>query len=280
MLLPAEGEAMLWEAAPAAAGTGDRVAAGADSTTAAEPLPAIVPDLEFGVHAPGGLWLRGQGLDVELAGDLTLRLQEGVPGLTGQLEALQGTMRQLGHVFQLERGLITFHGDEPQPDPQLDLRLGVKVSGTQVWITLGGRATEPQLEFSSEPPLSDGDIVSLLLFGKTADELDEGQAGLVADRAGQIALSYGATALQEAVAKEVGLDVVTVGPGSAGDETTTLTVGKYLSPRVLVRYEQILDEESGFYLHLDYRISGPLKLHTQVSQGQASGAEFAWEKDF
>jgi len=100
------------------------------------------------------------------------------------------------------------------------------------------------------------------------------------DRAGEIALAYGATRLQEAVAKETGLDVVQIGPSEGGADATSLTVGKYLSPKVLVRFEQILDEESGFYVHLDYRISGPVKLHTQVSQGQASGAEIAWEKDF
>ncbi len=277
-LLPASGDAMLWEAG--AVDSSGVVVTEPDTSGGESPLPQIVPDLEFAVHAPGGLWLRGQGLDVELAGDLVIDVQDGTPGIEGQLEAVQGTMRQLGHVFRLERGLITFYADAPEPDPHLDLQLGVRVSGYEIEIMLTGTASEPRLAFGSEPPLSDGDIMSLLLFGKTSDELDEGQAGLLADRAGQIALAYGASRLQEAVAREVGLDVVQIGPREDDSETTTLTVGKYLSPRVLVRYEQILDDQSGFYVHLDYRISGPLKLHTQVSQGEESGAEFAWEKDY
>lgn len=277
-LLPADGEAMLWELTPP--DTVATAAASVDSSDVAVLTQAILPELEFKVTCPGRLWLRGQGLDIELAGDLTLRLKEGLPAIEGELEAVQGTMTQLGHVFRLQRGRIVFYADENALDPELDLALGVRVKDYSVRILVGGSANEPTLAFESDPELTDGDIVSLLLFGYTADELDEGQSSLLAERAGQIAAAYGANALAESVAKEIGVDVLSIAPREGDEDTTALTVGKYLSPRVLVRYEQLLDEESAFFVHLDYHFWRELKLHTQVSQGEQSGAELKWSTDW
>jgi hypothetical protein len=282
-LLPTGGDALLWDEArfdSLAIAVDDSLAAAADTTASAQLAQTILPDLTFNITCPGRLWLRGQGLDVELAGDLVLRLKGGKPTIEGELEAEQGTMRQLGHVFRLERGRIVFYADESTLDPELDLQLGVRVNDYQVRIIIAGTATEPTLDFESDPDLPVGDIMSVLLFGRTADELDEGQTDLLADRAGQIAAAYGSVALTESVAKEVGLDVLTIAPRDDDDQTTALTVGKYLNPQVLVRYEQLLDEESAFFVHLDYSFWKDLELHTQVSQGQESGAEIKWEHDW
>jgi hypothetical protein len=277
VLLPTSGEAMLWSAAPAVP---DTALADAEVDTSTSALAAILPDLEFKVRAPGGLWLRGQGLDVELVGDLVLRMQGGAPALEGELNAANGTMRQLGHVFNLERGRVVFYADEGDLDPELDLALGVKIKGVAIKIILSGTANQPDLAFQSDPEMSDGDIISLLLFGFTSDELDEGQAGLLAERAGELAAAYGSVALQERVAKELGVDVLTIAPSSGDDEATSLTVGKYLNPKVLVRYEQVLDDESAFFVHLDYAFWNDFKLHNQVSQGSDSGIELKWERDW
>ncbi len=286
-LLPAKGDAMLWTTS--ADVPRDSVAQEKESgpgseevsaVSAGDSLSAAPPELAVAIRCPGGLWLRGQGLDVELAGDLMLRVRDGKPALGGELEAVQGTIKQLGHVFELERGQVVFYADEADLDPDLDLVLGVQVSPYVIRIEVTGTANQPQLAFSSEPELSEGDIISTLLFGKPADELDEGQSGLLADRATEIAASYGASKLQERVAKQLGLDVVSISPKSGESETTTLTVGKYLNPKVMVRYEQLLRESSAFFVHLDYLLARQLKVHTQVSQGEASGVELKWERNW
>ncbi|MDY0109522.1 MAG: translocation/assembly module TamB domain-containing protein [Candidatus Krumholzibacteria bacterium] len=304
VLLPAAGDALLWHgAAPAAAAAPNgpvaaAVAAAADTTVgsahrrageageaavaepAASALPSSLPDLVFSVTSPGGLWLRGQGLDVELAGDLALLLRGGRIAVEGELQAVQGTMRQLGHLFRLERGRVVFDGSETELNPELDLSLGVRVGQYAIGILLGGTATAPTLRFTSDPELSEGDILGTLLFGKPLDELDEGQSGLLASRAAQIAAAYGSTRLQESLARQLGVDVVSLAPREGDEETTALTVGKYLSPRVMLRYEQLLREGSAFFVHLDYAFAGAFRLHTQVSQGEESGVQLKWLRDW
>lgn len=279
ILLPVTGEALLWTAAAPAAGSPVAVTS-ADSTGLPEPLPDILPDLTFSITCPGNLWLRGQGLDVELAGDLALYTRDGVPALGGELRAVQGTMRQLGHVFTLERGRLVFYADEAELNPELELVLEVRIESYLIAIQLTGTANEPELDFTSEPELSDGDIMATLLFGKPLDELDEGQSALLVNRAGDIAAAYGSVKLQEGLGRELGLDVLTIAPREDDSETTALTVGKYLDPQVMVYYEQLLREESAFYLHLNYSFLPTFKLHTQISQGEESGVELKWEQDW
>ena len=45
-------------------------------------------------------WLRGRGLDVELAGQLQLALQEGAPTVVGELGPVGGVLVVLGRTFQ------------------------------------------------------------------------------------------------------------------------------------------------------------------------------------
>ncbi len=277
-LLPTKGDAMLWKP-----GQGIDTVNGdgaAQPTRGSSPATGVLPDLEFALTAPGGLWLRGQGLDIELAGDLVLRLRDGAPALEGQLKALGGTMRQLGHVFRLERGLVTFYADEANLDPELDLVLSVKVAGNQIQILLGGTANKPELDLESDTGLSDGDIMALLLFGRTVDELDDGQSGLLTQRARQLAAAYGSQSVQQNVARQLGVDVLSIMPADTNEDASALTVGKYLSPKVLVRYEQLLSAQSAFFVHLDYSFWRDVKLHSQISQGDASGLELKWQIDW
>ncbi|HOX25544.1 MAG TPA: translocation/assembly module TamB domain-containing protein [Candidatus Krumholzibacteria bacterium] len=279
-LLPASGDALLWQSAT---GRADSLAnAAADSLPPPAAGPSFLPDLVFTVFCPGALWLRGNGLDAELEGDLTVRLSGGRPTIEGELDAKQGTLQQLGRVFRLRRGRVIFSADESKLDPELDLSLDTAVSGYLITVTLSGTASRPVLEFTSSPDLGEGDIVSVLLFGKTSSELNEGQANLMAERAGQIATAYGSTRLQEAVGRELGVDVLTIAPREDDSETNALTIGKYLSPKVMVSYEQLMRQESAFLVHLNFSLSAnqDWKLHTQVSQGEASGVEIKWEKDW
>ncbi len=289
-LLPPAGEALLWQTsatpppvivdpdAPAATGPAPADTRGAPAPPGA--LPRVLPDLVLTLTSPGDLWLRGQGLDIELAGDLSLLLRGDHIAVEGELTAVQGTMRQLGHLFRLQRGRVVFDGSETELNPELDLALGVRVGQYDIGILLGGTALSPTLSFTSAPELSDGDILAALLFGKPLDELDEGQTGLLASRAAQIAAAYGSARLQDSLARQLGVDVLTIAPREGDEETTALTVGKYLSPRVLVRYEQLLREGSAFFVHLDYAFAGAFRLHTQVSQGEQSGVQLKWLRDW
>lgn len=274
-LLPVFGPALLWPEAAAAA----------DTTPVAKRPPAqrtpTARDvaLEFLVECPGNLWLRGQGLEVELEGELNASWQDGRPALVGRLGAKRGTFRFLGRVFVIERGEATFLGDLAT-DPYLDLALTAELGGIEYRIELTGAALRPSLALSSDPEMSQGDIMASLLFGKPLDDLNEGQEQLLKQRTSQVLLAYGAVRLQDQLSRRLGVDLVTINQGVRDDQASSLVLGKYLSPKVLLSYEQFLDADSAFRVRLEYDLSRSFDIQTTVGQGDASGIDLLWSRDY
>jgi hypothetical protein len=137
---------------------------------------SVTPNLDVTVAIPSGLWLRGQGLEVELAGDLRI-IQEGLqPDLSGDLKAIRGFLRFLGRTFFIDRGSVSFFGGE-DINPVLDLKLATRVEEIEVGIRFGGTLRKPEMELSSNPEMSEGDIISVLLFSRPLAELSNDQMG-------------------------------------------------------------------------------------------------------
>jgi translocation and assembly module TamB len=216
-------------------------------------------------------------MDIELAGDLRVVQKGSNPTVTGTLKAQQGRLSFLGRTFSVDRGEVTFFGDD-ELNPSLDIRLTTKVGGTEVIVTFTGTAEEPKLELTSTPELSEADIMSVLLFGDSSDKLTGDQLELVGQRAAAIAATYGAAEVEGMLAGPLGVDMLTLNP-SGPEGSTTVMVGKYLSRRALLKYEQALDSEAGFFVTLEYTLMRNLTLETMAGT-QQSGAEINWSKDY
>jgi autotransporter translocation and assembly factor TamB len=305
-LLPAEGEAVLWadettvvmetqdpeerESTPEeeeGAGSGappDSAAAPPRAEPPGSPPPPdaatadFAPELNVKITIPNSIFLRGRELQVELRGELHLDYRNGQPVVLGELEATRGTLRFLGRQFQVKRGFVTFYGD-PETDPVLDLTLEARISGTTYRISVTGEAAKPDLELSSDPSMSDGDIVASILFGKPIDQLDEGQENLLQARMVAILAQYGASSVSADLTRALGVDMISY-DDTAGNGSGALTIGKYLNPRTLVKYEQIIDREIAYLLRLEYALTEALKLETAFGQGTASGVGLEWSRDY
>lgn len=63
----------------------------------------------------------------------------------------------------------------------LDGLVKYKAAEASITIRLLGTAEKPQVVFESDPPLSQNDIIAMLVFGKSPDELDADQTATVAN---------------------------------------------------------------------------------------------------
>ncbi len=279
-LHPTEGAALLLESAAASPGGNpegspapavDSLAA-ASAGTSSSRGPAVDLDLELLI--PGEIWVQGRGLKLELGGDLHLRILPGAlptdpPAVSGTVELLRGGYKFMGRRFEVERGEITLYG-QLEPDPDLDIVLRSELPDAIVRIVVSGSARDPLLSLSSEPELSEGEILSLLMTGGgAAGEVD----------AGALLTGLGLAELQQRVAGRLGLDTVEYHMGGGEGDAGSLVVGKYLSPRLMIRYEQGLGEASAFLVKLDYLLSRRFKLETSYAAGGESGVEVFWTRE-
>jgi hypothetical protein len=262
------GTALLWEMAGGPA-PGDGAMEGSSS-----PLDSL--DLEVEILLPERLRVRGGDLDMEGRGQVMVRMAAGETKLQGDLEAVSGTFRLLGRNFDVQSGKVSWYGDGAL-SPELDLELATRVDNTLVTIRLTGSLESPRLAMTSEPALEEGEIMALLLFRRSGQELDNQQQDFLQRQATRLATDFGMEAVQAQLSRHLGLDLLRL-DSTGEDGLGTLLVGKYLGPRVLLRFEQSLSQQDLYRLNVEYVLSRHLRLDTATGSRGQSGISLSWNR--
>jgi translocation and assembly module TamB len=232
---------------------------------------------------PDNLILRGRDLrtnasalglgDVNLTagGDFTL-VREGTnaPVLLGTISTVRGTYDFQGRRFQVLRdGTITFRGETPV-DPALNVTAEREISGIVAHVTVGGTMREPQLTLSSQPPLDQTDILSLIVFNQPANRLGEGQTANLGERAAQIAGGFVVTPIASSLGRALNVDVLEVDPSGDDNAGPTVTIGQQVGEKLFVRFRQMFGVRDVSEFQLEYQLTNILRLQGSFAEGQTS----------
>ncbi len=117
---------------------------------AAEAAPPFAATLDIKLHDAGQTFVRGDGLDSEWKGDLTVAGTSAMPLVTGQLSSITGTFSVLGKDFTIQRGLVYFTGST---DPSFDIQAQAQTSDVTATVSVQGTPEKPTLTLSSTPSL-------------------------------------------------------------------------------------------------------------------------------
>jgi translocation and assembly module TamB len=134
--------------------------------------------LDVAIESPGRVFTRGRGLDAEWALDLRLAGTARAPRLSGRATAVRGAIALSGQPFEIEDAVITFNGDP------LDARITMTAVRDTPDLTarmrLIGTARNPEVSFTSEPPLPEDEILPQVLFGRSVEDLSPFEAAQLA----------------------------------------------------------------------------------------------------
>jgi hypothetical protein len=137
------------------------------------------PTFEFDLRitAPESIAVYNRNIQADLSANLNLSGTDIVPIIGGQIEVARGAFAyKYRRDFRINQGIITF--DDPiRPDPRLDI-LGVsETGGYRVFMAITGRASDPRIDLSIDPPTSDEgvpltkvDILVLLSTGSLPEK--------------------------------------------------------------------------------------------------------------
>jgi translocation and assembly module TamB len=162
------------------------------------------------------------GKDVEVRKGTSLRIAlDGNPVLvisdkarmTGQLRLTRGFLDVQGHHFDIEKGTVTFVGDEPGNPQILVTAVWKAPEGSLVYADFTGPLKTGKVRLRSEPAHSQNEIISLIMFGSTDGQTsssyqsqDQGGAG-TAGKAGAAAGGFASEGLSKGLNDLTGLDV-------------------------------------------------------------------------
>ncbi len=197
------------------------------------------------------LQMRGLGIDTLLRGELRVSRPGGKWALAGTVRAVNGTFANYGQKLVIDRGVINFNGapsdmrlDIEATRPNLDVRVGVAVTGPLQNL---------RVRLFSEPEMSNNEKLSWLLLGRASDGLGKTDTALV-QRAAFALLAGDGDGGPGAITRAFGIDDLGLRQTDGDTRETVVSVGKQLSKRVYIAYEQNLATSTGSF-QVTYRIA-------------------------
>jgi outer membrane protein assembly complex protein YaeT len=184
------------------------------------------------------------------------------PGLTGRIDIEEGAeLRLREREYSIDRGVITFTNDQAI-EPILDIQTTTKVADYTITMQISGdvtRKVDTVLTCGEcDPPLSEADIVSLIVTGHTIEKAGASGAQVAKEQA----LSYVAGELGASIGGEagraLGLSQVRIEPNLIAGEaepTARLTLGKDITPKLDFVYSMNLRNSSDQIWIADYDLT-------------------------
>ncbi len=208
------------------------------------------------------------GLTGRLTGSIAIRSgYDAITRGTGELSIAGGTYLAYARKLDIQRGRLIFTGG-PIDNPGVDLRAVKVFPDVTAGVNVRGTLLQPRMSFFSEPPLTQSQIVSLILAGGSLETTQKG--------AGNVALAQAGALLASQVGSHVGIPDVSLESDTTNE--TSLVLGRYLSPRLYVSYGISLTEQLNT-LKLRYTLGDHWTVKTEVGQGvngQVSGIDLEY----
>jgi translocation and assembly module TamB len=199
--------------------------------------------------------------------DLVARGTVADPALVGQIVLDEGGRVQFRDVrYDIEAGTVTFANARGFA-PIIDIRARAEVKGYDLIVSLVGTWPRIQTSFSSDPPLPDESVIALLLTGTAPSSRPESDtaSSIVSVGAG-IAAGAATGVLTRPTQKffkleRFEIDPIFTGAGQLSDVRST--VGKQVTPNLLVTYSQSFDTSKQPVVQFEWRLSNNFVLRGQ-----------------
>ena len=203
--------------------------------------------------------------DMYLQGQVKFEGTLGEPKASGKLSVNKGHVKYLKNRFKITEGQAKFVTGSVIPE--LNVRSMANVKNYRVSLQAEGPATQMRLKLTSEPNLSERQIISLLTFGRNVGNA----SGVTSDDANALltsslqSLAFGY--IEDVLQDTLGLDLVNITTGSLDGKDSrdfqeknnfNVTIGKYVVPDLMVTLTRGLKNDHvsyGFQYDINRNVS-------------------------
>lgn len=212
--------------------------------------------LNLRLRASDNVWAENSLGRIRARLDLVISGTVANPIITGEIEAISGTVYFQDRDFNVIRGRLSFF-NPLVIDPYLDFLGEAYVKDYHVLFSLSGLVSNLKPEFSSSPALPQEEILSLLALGESYQRRYSFDATQMSTAS---LISYELAKKPESL---LSLDRFRLDPflmGSTSELTARLTVGKRLSKNFLILYSTNLATQREEIVRLEWELTGGLSL--------------------
>ncbi len=265
--------------------------------------PSAIAGMPFDlkIRIPNQFFIRGYGLECEWQWELTIGGDSLKPSIIGSLAPVRGYFEFYAKEFQFTGGDISFNGGTT---PILNLELTYSGPTITAIIKAMGSANNPQISLESRPPMPRDEILSQVLFGKSASSISRFEAIQLAAAVRDLT-NFGSRGGLDAlgtVRSSLGLDVLRLGgsendrqrraselTGSMAQEIAgnsasreesddfSVEAGKYINDNVYLGLEH--SGVSGAAVRVEIELRPNVSVEARTSQ-ESSRVGIGWKKDY
>lgn len=240
--------------------------------SAPRPGPAIALDVTL--KAPRRIYLRGRGLDLEVSLDARVTGTSAAPVLSGMARVVQGEYDFAGKRFEFDDRGVVYLSTNPAAI-RLDLTATRDDPSLTAVVRIRGTAEKPEITLTSTPVLPNDEVLSQVLFGRSASQLSPLEAAQLASALSALAGGGGFDVIG-GLRNFAGLDRLAL---VGGDESgASVAGGKYLSEDIYL--ELIGGGRTGPSAQVEWRVNRRLSLTSRLTGQGDTRLAVRWRRDY
>jgi translocation and assembly module TamB len=223
------------------------------------------------------LTVQGLGFDGKVNGQVHVTTDKaGELRAEGKLSAKDATYLAYGQRLDVDPGELVFAG--PVENPTLSITAWRRNQAVEAGVQISGTARAPRAQLVSQPSVPDGEKLSWLVLGRPPDDATKADLALLQAAAGALLPRGSSVPLTRRIARAVGLDDITL-RGNSELAERVVAVGKRLSDRLYVSYEQAVGAAAANLVKLDYTLSRrwSLRAETGTITGLGLFYRYSWD---
>lgn len=194
----------------------------------------IVSNLTINIH--DDVRLDAYGLKTNLRGLLNIRQESGDLGLFGQINLLRGKYASFGQDLLIRKGMISFSSMPSQPMLEIEAIRNpesMESSGVVAGIRVIGLADNPTIKLFSEPSMSQDQVLSYVLTGRSLERSGESGGSISAALLGLGLAKSGK--LVGGIGQAFGIQDLNLGAQGIGEQSKVVVSGS-ITPRLHIKY--------------------------------------------
>jgi len=137
-------------------------------------------------------------------------------------------------------------------------------------VNVRGTLKQPEIVLSSNPPLEQADILSLIVFNQPVNSLGEGQQISLAQRAEAMAAGAATGQIAKSIGNALNLDTFEINLAPENGGGPNVAIGQQVGENLYVKVEQGIGDASQTNIVLEYELTKWLRLRTNVLQGSST----------
>lgn len=207
----------------------------------------------------------GFGLEAKLGGSLEVAQSANGGNLTyGELTIESGKYEMYGQTLEVRQGKLLFFG--AYDNPAIDIRAVREVENQTVGVLMNGTLKSMRSQLFSTPALADNDIIAVIATGRPFSQVGAQDSDAMLGAIARLGLERG-QGITNQVRDKLGLDALAI-ENTGNINNSVLTIGKYLTPEIFVRYGIGLFD-SRPKVAIDYTLSERIKLKAESGEYQS-----------